>query len=118
MNKNTKLALIIGGTILAVLVILPPVLGAIFGWRGTSWGWGMMGPGMMGFGWGWFMPILMLLFWGLVIWGIVALVRGWGGCCVSSQSDDKDSALDILRKRYAKGEINKDEFETRKKDLA
>jgi len=116
MNKNAKIALIIGGTLLALLVILPSVLGAVFGWRGTDWGWGMMGPGMMGFGWGWFMPILMVLFWGLVVWGIVALVRELGGCCVSSQRDD--TALGELKKRYAKGEINRDEFETKKRDLA
>ncbi len=118
MNKNTKIALIIGGTILALLVILPQMLGAIFGWRGVNWGWGMMGPGMMGFGWAWFMPILMVLFWGLVAWGIVALVRGWGSCCIPSRNGDTESALNILRKRYAKGEINRNEFEARKKDLA
>lgn len=28
-----------------------------------------------------------------------------------------DSAMDTLRDRYAKGEINKEEFETKKKDL-
>ena len=117
MNKNTKLALIIGGTLLILAVILPMVLGAIFGWRGTTLGWGMMGPGMMGFGWGWFMPIFMVVFWGLVVWGIIALVRGLGGCCVSSQRDDKESALDILSKRYAKGEINREEFEVKKREL-
>ena len=114
MNKNTKIALIIGGTLLALLVIVPAVLGAVFGWRG-SWGWGMMGPGMMGFGWGWYMPIMMVLFWGLVVWGIVALVRGSRGCCVPTQRDD--TAINELKKRYAKGEINRDEFEAKKKDL-
>ncbi len=117
MNRNTKIALIIGGIVLAILVVLPPVLGSIFGWGGTGWGWGMMGPGMMGFGWGWWMPIVMIVFWGLVIWGIVALVRGAGGCRVPSQRDSTESALEILKKRYARGEINRDEFEARKKDL-
>ncbi len=117
MNKNAKVTLIIGGTILALLVILPLVLGGIFGWRGTGWGWGMMGSGMMGFGWGWFMPIVMIVFWGLVVWGIIALVRHPGGCYATSQQDGTESALDILKKRYTKGEINRDEFETRKKDL-
>ncbi len=119
MNKNTKIALIIGGIILATLVILPPVLSAIFDWgRSTDQGWGMMGTGMMGFGWGWFMPVLMVLFWGLVVWGVITLVRGSGACCVPSQQSDKESALDILRKRYAKGEIDRDEFETKRRELS
>ena len=117
MNKNTKIALIIGGIILAVLVIVPTILGAVYGWLGSSWGWGMMGPGMMGFGWGWFMPIMMVLFWGLVAWGIIALVRGTGGYCVPSQKNDKESALDILKNRYVRGEINREEFEAKKKDI-
>jgi len=115
MNKNIKTALIIGGIIVVILVVLPIVLGAISGWQ--YGGWGMMGPGMMGgFGWGWFMPIIMIVFWGLVIWGIVALVRGLsrGDAGSSTQSD---SALEILKRRYARGEITKREYEERKKDL-
>ncbi len=49
--------------------------------------------------------------------GIVALIRGVsysgnGGC--STQSD---SPMELLKKRYARGEINKEEFELKKKDL-
>ena len=75
------------------------------------------------FGWGfggglwWIMPVLMIVFWGLVIWGIVALVRRGGAWCGDSRSNT-ESALDILKKRYARGEINKDEFEAKKRDLA
>lgn len=71
-----------------------------------------------GFGFGW---IFMLLFWGLVIWAIFALVRGATGrsCCGHNHGEHKPSnnALDILKERYAKGEINKEEFEAKKKDL-
>jgi putative membrane protein len=77
----------------------------------------MMGPGMMeGFGWGWFMPIIMIVFWGLVIWGIVALVRGLSTGSGSS-STQEESALDVLKKRYARGEITREEYEEKKKDL-
>ena len=115
MNKNIKTALIIGGIIVAVITILPLALGAVSGWQ--YGGWGMMGPGMMGFGWGWFMPIFMIIFWGLVIWGIVALVRGLSGSR-GPDSSTADSALEVLKRRYARGEINKEEYEEKKRDLA
>ena len=82
--------------------------------RGYEWGggmhpmwgvWGMWGIGMMFF---------MLLFWGLVIVGVVLGIR-W---LISQGKESRsDSALEILRQRYARGEINKEEFEARKKDL-
>ena len=78
---------------------------------GTGWG-NMMG-GWNGFGvLGW---IPMLLFWILLILGVVALFRYLGG---STRSSDKErSPLDILKERYAKGEIDKKEFEEMKKVL-
>ena len=78
---------------------------------GTGWG-NMMG-GWNGFGiLGW---IPMLLFWILLILGVVALFRYLGG---STRSSDKErSSLDILKERYARGEIDKKEFEQMKKDL-
>ncbi len=76
MDKNIKMAFIIGGVIIAILVIVPLIIGLIGGWQGYGYGYGM-GPWMMwGFGGMWFMPIFMVIFWGLVIWGIVALARG------------------------------------------
>ena len=116
MNKNIKISLIIGGIIIAVLVVLPIIFGAISGWQG--YGYGMMGPWMMGgFGWGWFMPVFMILCWGLIIWGIVALVRGVASPDGIESSRQADSALEILKRRYARGEISKEEFEEKKKDL-
>ncbi len=78
------------------------------GWRDYG-----MGPGMM---WGWGMGwILMIIFWGLVVVGLIFLIRWLVG--MSKTVKPEESALDILKKRYARGEINKEEFEQKKKDL-
>ena len=116
MDKSLKTALIIGGIVLAIVVIVPAIIGAVTGWQG--YGYGMMGPGMMGGfgGWGGLMGIGMIVFWGLVIWGIVALVRGVAPSS-SGSSGQADSALEVLKRRYARGEINKAEFEEKKNDL-
>ena len=114
MNKNVKAALIVGGIILGVVIILPLVFGAISGWQ--YGGWGMVGPGMMG-GFGWVLgPIFMILFWGLVVWGVVALVRGLSGSR-GQDASKADSALEVLKMRYARGEITKEEFDEKKGDL-
>jgi putative membrane protein len=74
-----------------------------------------MGPWMMGYGGiGWFFPVLSIIILGLVIWGVVALVR----YTVHTGHKGNDSALEILKNRYARGEINKAEYEEKKKDLA
>ncbi len=119
MDKNIKTALIIGGIVVALLIVLPLVFGLISGWQGYG-GWGMMGPWMMGgFGWMWLMQIFMILFWGLVIWGIVALVRGLSAPRSSdSTPPTANSALEVLKQRYARGEIDKEEYEEKKKDIA
>ena len=80
----------------------------------------MMGPGMMGvFGAMGLMSIIWIAVLGLIIWGIVALVRGAGQPRgTDTVSGQPDSALEVLKKRYARGEINKEEYEEKKKDLA
>ena len=117
MNKNVKTAIIVGGIAIFILFVVLPIVGSLAGGY-RSGGWGMMGPGMMGgFGLGWFMPIFMIVFWGLIIWGIVALIRGLTSLASSGGSGQADSALEVLKRRYARGEISKEEFEEKKKDL-
>jgi putative membrane protein len=115
MNKNLKAGLIVGGIVLAVLIVIPLVIGGLSGWQGTRWG--MMGPWMMGgLGGGWFMPAGMILFWGLIIWGTIALVRGLNNQ-KHCETLTTDSALEILKRRYAQGDITKKEYEQKKNDL-
>lgn len=77
--------------------------------------WGYDGFGYGGGG----MGIGMLLFWGLIIAAIVVLVRGFGGTSRGNAPRlPEKTALDILRERYAKGEIDKAEFEEKRRDLS
>ena len=76
--------------------------------------WNFGGGPIGGFGAG-FGLILMIFWWLLVIAGIVFLVR-WLVNQARGRSGGK-SALDILKERYARGEISKSEFEDKKRDL-
>jgi len=89
------------------------VLGLVLA-QERAWEWGAHPMMFMWGAWGIGMLVMMLLFWGVVIAGLVlagrALLRLGRG-----RPDDR--ALEILRERYARGEIDKQEFETRKRDL-
>ena len=71
--------------------------------------------------------ILMIIFWILIVVLIIAIIRRiaygphwekrYGRRYWEDKDDESDSAMRILKERYAKGEINKDEFEQKKKDL-
>jgi len=80
--------------------------------RPYEWGWGMH-PMMWG-AWGFGMMIMMILFWVLII---VAVVLGIRWLLGQGKEPRSDSALEILRQRYARGEIDKEEFEAKKQDL-
>ena len=59
-----------------------------------GWGWWML------FGWLWF-----ILFWGGLIWLVAWTVGKLGG-----RQETSDDALEIARKRFARGEISEEEF--------
>ncbi|MDZ7611562.1 MAG: SHOCT domain-containing protein [Candidatus Moranbacteria bacterium] len=91
---------------------------------GSMWGGGVGFFGaLMGF-------VFTLIFWALVVAGIVYLVKylvsrdkedelqGQEGKKIDSEKGKpSDKALEVLRERYAKGEIDKREFDQKKKDL-
>jgi putative membrane protein len=72
----------------------------------------MHGFGGMGFGMAWWWIIGLVLV-AAIIWTII---RSTGHNNQNNTADHK-SALDILKERYARGEIDKEEFETKKRDL-
>ena len=74
----------------------------MFNGMGGGWGMGFGGP-------------FAILFWILVIVSVVVLVKWLVD--QSSASKDKSPPLEILRERYARGEINREEYEQKKKDL-
>ena len=80
---------------------------------------GMMnGMGMMGMMvWGVFSFLLGLLLIFMFIVIVVAAVKWLGGQQTIFGIGSKESALDILKKRYARGEIGKEEFERLRKDI-
>lgn len=76
------------------------------------WGWDHMN----GYGWHWgFGWLFMILFWILVIAGLVALLRWLFGH--ENRALPTERALEILAERYARGEIDRDQYEQMKKDL-
>ena len=89
-----------------------------FAHGGYGGGWGMGGPGMMGgWGMGWWGFIPMLLFWGLIIAGVVFLIKvlAQGRAKTGSGFSETSNALEVLKERYARGEITKEEYRQMKK---
>ena len=104
---KTRSILITGGILilaaLALGTLMPFLLPTPVG--GSTYGW-MMGPGMMA-GFGWLGMLVMALFWVgvvlLVVWGLSNLFP-------ARQATGEPDALEILKRRYARGEISREEF--------
>lgn len=80
-----------------------------------------MGPEYFWCGGMWIFPVIMMV----VMLLVVYLIFGRGNFCppwrdsnrYSIEAKDSESALEILKKRYAKGEITKEEFDKMKRDI-
>ena len=86
-----------------------------------GWGPGYYGPGMMG-GFGLFWGLLCLLALVGIVGGVAFLIRGAFACrhrqgCRSGVSDNGNAALKLLDDRYARGEIERDKYLEKRKDL-
>ena len=103
------------GVALVILLMVALALSSTMG--------GMMGPGMMwrggGWTWGvgmWLGGLAMLVFWGALIVGAILVVRLVGGI-PGHEVRTSASPLDILKRRYASGEITREQYEQMRKDL-
>lgn len=129
MNKIVWVV-VIGIAILVILGLVSSLLIPLGYGRGFGgYGWGMMGPGMTlapaasagvggfgGFGFPFMGGIWMILFWVLIIGGVVWLVQSLArGTGISAPQGE--SLLETLKRRYAKGEITQEQFEQMKRDL-
>ncbi len=65
----------------------------------------------------WLMFIFMFAWWFLILLVFVVLIK-WLLRQVSDKKEKNQPSLEILKERYARGEINKEEFEEKKKDLS
>lgn len=80
--------------------------------------WGEFGWWGMGFGF-----LFMALFWLLIVLGIVALIRWLMRESQSGRAQDESilprdkTPLEIVQERYARGEIDRDEYEQKRRDL-
>ena len=91
-------------------------------WNGTPigvqarpWeGWEMYPMWGMGGAWGFGMMLMMLVFGGLVIAGLVLGIR-W--LVKQGREPQHDAALEILRQRYARGEIDRELYVAKERDL-
>ena len=76
---------------------------------------------MMGWGDGWgggaMFGVFHLIWWGLLIVGVVLLARWLLRSGRLGEGSDQGRALAILKERYARGEIDKTEFDARRRDI-
>ena len=78
-----------------------------------------MGPGYWGGPWhGWFMgPLMMVIFLAVVVAVVVLVLRRLSTSGASHEARERNTPVNILKERFARGEIDKTEFDERRKVL-
>jgi putative membrane protein len=76
-----------------------------------DWNW----DGSWGGWWGLVMLAAMFLFWGGLIWVVIYAIRGFAR--PGDPRPRQISAIEVLEERFARGEIDRDEFEERRRVL-
>lgn len=79
----------------------------MFGYEG--WGWPLL------HGFGGFLTLVITL---VVLWAVVTAVRAMARSSASADEGGVDRSMAILRERYARGELTKEQFEQMRRDLA
>jgi len=123
MDRTTRTLVIALGVLLVMALLFSALMGGMMGPGVISSGQPgqeTFGPGMMrGHGWMWglgmgFGALVMVAFWGVVIVGIVLLIRSVSG---THGGLWHETPLNLLKRRYASGQITREQYEQMRKDL-
>ena len=111
MNNGIKVLLgVLGGVLL--LLVGVAVLSGPFGSGSMMGPGGMMGGGFQGTWWGVLWMLVPLLFWvgllAVIVWAVLRISSGW-----HAQGTGASPAYEMLRQRFARGEIDAEEYEER-----
>lgn len=80
----------------------------MWGWGNGNWGWGMLVP----------MMVMMLIFLAVVVWAVVMFTHSWSSRNPNHEHGERFNASKrILDERFARGEIDEDEYRKRKGTL-
>jgi putative membrane protein len=102
-------------SVAAALVIGVVSVAAFLSVRGLVYGPGAWAYWWFPFGWFAIIPALLLLFFAIRMFFWSALGWGWGGGWYRGARFDP--ALEVLRERFASGEVTKDQYEQMRRDL-
>lgn len=123
MDRSTRMFLLAFAILLVVALSFSALMGGMMGpgFMGSAQtGQGPFGPGMMrGHGWMWglgmgFGGLVMLAFWGVVVVGVILAIRSMGGFF---GGPGHETPLNVLKRRYAAGQITREQYEQTRKEL-